>query len=1342
MLNNPEISSAIKGTIDLNNSNNKENLTDVLKKNLEEEKNKISPSSPVYIFCKSLKEINTPNENGWTPIYRSIIANNNLALIELLKLGADPNIPNNLGETPLYLCVDNQNYDSLMKLLEYNADANLAKKNGITPLHLAIKKKLENKYIIGLLNNNANPNILNKLYNQTATHLALINKSDEEILKILNNNKADIYGIKDKYDKTPFDYVKDLNDDDYLNKVINIFGKEKENTKCNNSIKLIEINLDDDFLNDKFTNINNNNYVFDKNNDLFNNFELELNQQKFSLDYNIDNILNNNNDKNNNGNISKIANNKNINNINNDEITNNNEIIKEISNSKKNNPLTLNIVDNNYLLNSLNNIDKLNKKNNNSETKNIISLPDYLKIENNNNNNIKEKIDIMYKFINNSDYQTKNKNIINNNNNNEKSSEKKNIPNLLSNNKLNTESLCYSISKEISEAKNQTQNKKEVENENDIDMNNKNYTNTSETDKEIIKTIISATAKKLKNSNNKSDDILNIENKKINIDKNIENNIFTPEIINILDNNDDKIKLNEMQRSRTSSFVINSKSKEEKINENKIINKDKEDNLTSITNNSNIFSELQMNSTISNLNKTKIDDDTLKDKDNENKISKINTNNTNNTTNINKINSIQNKETIGGEGDFEINLSISNFNDIQNQNINKQKTKEIEIIKKENKKEIKNNKNINYNLNKKIINENDKNKIKKTEIISKNQNQSQNNNNNHHRQISYHNNCNNKKNKNENDKEKSTINNEEENLTDITNKILNMLKEERNSDKIINNKNKENENPNKIKIYHNKNFLAKDRNNLNKCNSFKKINNTTRIISSYKDKKKYNYYKYDNNNYDDDYKSRSINKTDNKILYNKQKIGRHSSPEYNFNNQYSNKGNLTTDNSYKNNISYISILNKNSNNKINNNLNRRKKLNDKYPLYNPYDSFEENSNKNNNSHIIMYKNKNIFNKKKIIYEGNTLNNTTYSSFYNNTSRNYIKPSIFRNSIKTNSFSNNSNCNSYRNSNNKNILINDNSNNSNNSNNNTYLKNTNFNNFTIKPHRTISNTLLIRLRDWLISCDLLCYYNILIKNNMYNIDRYIDDIRYNKISISFKDIEELGIKKPGHIFRLLLKLEVDSGKIDNNLYNYIIEKFNINTITNNGVLTSSINDIRCCGLNCCSTNNNYNNNKRQLITNSNIYNDHHYIPNYNNYYEENRTNESEDESGENEINYIDIFSFLKINNLWKFKENFIHNGFDQIEYILIQLFSDYYFDKNILNDYMHIYLEEDKNIVLKVLYKEKKKLCNLLGIQYNNEQLKQILLSQPSSAEYYNNYMNSVISSNPTNHNNNSCCVIY
>ena len=77
----------------------------------------ISDTSPVYLFCTNKNGINSKNENGWTPIYRSIIANNLLALNELLNLGSDPNISNNLGETPLYLCVDIDNYDALIILL-------------------------------------------------------------------------------------------------------------------------------------------------------------------------------------------------------------------------------------------------------------------------------------------------------------------------------------------------------------------------------------------------------------------------------------------------------------------------------------------------------------------------------------------------------------------------------------------------------------------------------------------------------------------------------------------------------------------------------------------------------------------------------------------------------------------------------------------------------------------------------------------------------------------------------------------------------------------------------------------------------------------------------------------------------------------------------------------------------------------------------------------------------------------------------------------------------------------------------------------------------------------------
>ena len=189
---------------------------------------KINPSSPVFNFCKLTSEINTKNENGWTPIYKSVIANNLEALYDLLKLGADPNISNNLGETPLYLSVETNNYDALIISLQYKADCNISKKNGNTPLHIATKRN-KSSFISALLRNNANPNIINKLYSQTATHLAIINKVDENTLIEFNINKADIYNIKDKYDKTPFDYAKEVGDQNYINLLKKIIKKDINN---------------------------------------------------------------------------------------------------------------------------------------------------------------------------------------------------------------------------------------------------------------------------------------------------------------------------------------------------------------------------------------------------------------------------------------------------------------------------------------------------------------------------------------------------------------------------------------------------------------------------------------------------------------------------------------------------------------------------------------------------------------------------------------------------------------------------------------------------------------------------------------------------------------------------------------------------------------------------------------------------------------------------------------------------------------------------------------------------------------------------------------------------------
>ena len=243
--------------------------------NLKDKSNSlISDTSPVYLFCTNKNGINSKNENGWTPIYRSIIANNLLALNELLNLGSDPNISNNLGETPLYLCVDIDNYDALIILLKYNADTNIAKRNGTTPLHLAAKKNKDN-YMHALLRNKANPNLQNKLYSQTATHIAIINKINEEMLYIFHDYNADIYNIKDKYDKTPFDYAKELKDDEYMELIIKIFGDKnnENNSKRSKTLKFDKISEEIQLMNNKIFNAEKN----------FHNSNYNLKPEKISI---------------------------------------------------------------------------------------------------------------------------------------------------------------------------------------------------------------------------------------------------------------------------------------------------------------------------------------------------------------------------------------------------------------------------------------------------------------------------------------------------------------------------------------------------------------------------------------------------------------------------------------------------------------------------------------------------------------------------------------------------------------------------------------------------------------------------------------------------------------------------------------------------------------------------------------------------------------------------------------------------------------------------------------------------------------------------------------------------
>ena len=1151
----------------------------------EDASNLISDSSPIYSFCTSKNGINSKNENGWTPIYRSIIANNLEALNELLKLGSDPNIGNNLGETPLYLCVDVDNYDALIILLQYNADTNIPKRNGTTPLHLAAKKNKEN-YISALLRNNANPNMQNKLYSQTPTHLAIINKVSEDMLIIFKEHNADIYSIKDKYDKSPFDYAKELKDEEYINLLIKIFGENKDvsgkktktfdtNKISENIVKQADMNLN--------LNIKNN----------FHNSGYNILPEKLSNIYSGEDLKKED-----------------------FKLENNEESIK----SKKMGVLTSG--DNLYSDRSISN----NEESNKSKTDNINNI---INIENNNNNQNNLSEFEPESKINNENNGIDNEVINNNiNNNNNEIKSKNSLTKILKNN-INIDTKMIDNSKDIIISNNNNINKNlenNINKDNNIKIINEENNNkilNSNNDKEIIKNIISSTVKKIKvntntltsefssNNNNSISNpsskngfvkMINFSNETNNKESSTNNNNITnlDNIIKINNNND-------LINNGTSPFYLynNQKKLENELEIKQVnnissndINKEKDgmNEITPISNsktnnnnhsgNSNIFSETtQINALINipNNNMTQTEEE----------ISNININN-----NCNEIIKKIKEENIINE-----KISFNNDNNFYDASLEYSKSKSCIIN------DVTNN-NINNNTNNNINNSN-------TTALNQ-----------HHRQISYHNN-------------KSQINKRKKEE----------LEENININNIID---KENENPNNNEIiYYNKNYLtgnntpkqkeiitnqkeiiknkaiksrahsdinAKDISNIHKYNS---ITNKTNTINQ-----KIFTYTSPNLNKNTYLINTKLNFENNNDINNNMIL--HTNPNINISNLNETKDDFFSGNN--NNLS--SFLNTNKQNII-----FRESKNDN-STFNVYDEINEAKNQGRKTDTMatnfntINNNKNDNNKKlKNNKEKNIKNNFKTSSLGNTT-----LSSAVQNPFGTGKKSINSIINTGRNS--------------------------------INNIKNIPVNMLVRLRDWLISCDLLAYYNLLIENNFYDIDQIISDIKNNNNNLGFKEIEDLGIRKPGHIFRLLLKLEIDSGNLDNTIFNNIISKFNINcSLSNNIILTSSISDVKCCGI--CNKN----------------------FGNFNSYMK--RTNWP----------YNDIFSFLKFKELWNFKENFLHNGFDQLEYVLLQLFSKYKFNKNIMNDCFHIYNEKDKENVLNKLYEEKITISKELGIEYDENENK-------------------------------------
>ena len=1372
--------------------NSKENIS--INKNLESSK-----ISNAHLFYTKM-DINSQNELGYTPIYLAILSNDIIALNELLSLGANPNIPNNLGETPLYLSVDKENYDSLIILLQYNIDVNHAKKNGNTALHLATQKKLYN-YILALLRNGATPNIQNKLYGQTAMHLAVINQVNEDLLSLFHEYKGDIYNIKDKYDKTAFDYAKEKNDEYYIHLLIKIFGIDNfssdnknnycykdlmtwKDSKLSNNIKDIQIrkfnieDSDNDSLNDvKGLNNSYKNYNMSmgkmyniimnmKNCNNFNETNFQLNSSKDKINYDYIVMESNNESKLNDVNSSKndivqiVDNTKSFikgkDLASSDEEKSDNIIVRDISN------LNINFNSNTSNNNSIKS-DKIDK----------ISLSEFLPINtisikgcnndankenninnSNNNNNIKNNLYIAtnieryhinsntYSSANSKTYYNKNIYKNNTNNNNSCSNIYKSDSENIGINNINININTYKSNKTIS--------KKNV---------NTSFSS-SKQGKEIIKNIIHDTVKKvlvntISSSDNEISSNINLVSfkesisnnsisKKNSLDKNSNENIIESKINN--DIKEDKSK-SKMYDNITTSFMlyksnnqfINTNTNNNKtvnvenilsddLNTNKlIIQNNIEDNISNInvvnykdsskennvfitTTNSNIFSELQMNTNNNfslsysrnflteedNNNKTKVNEEnkmenTKKEYNNKNKLSlDLKESESNSNNNYKTKNDISlNINTINSNKSGSINSDIKNKNgtickiskNVIKKNI---RNKILNLTNKKIKNDDKSNQNnSDFLKSKSFIEEKVSDEIKDNfgmNIFNQDNQNIQNNKNKknkqiyqrHHRQLSYHINY------------KTCLNKEK----------------------------KESNEKNNNKIYHNKNNMINwyNKNNINAKKNNSKNNNINISTSSINNNKQNSSIK--------NLKIASIDSNKNNICLADCSMTSTSKNIKNTNNSNVSKSRNGSANTCINNKSQKTISNKNNN--INSNKIKKRK-----------NCSQDNINNNdcNKCNIIDYKNNSSQcskDNKKSMSSKNTItnlkeieNNQKNIKLKRNSGITTTNSNIQSNHFLSSNLSSNNNISRNKKNKRSNLNI------ENEHHYNDYNCDAEFNiynesyNYNLKE---ISTTILIHLRDWLISCDLLCYYNLLIKSGMYDIDSFINDYQEGITSIKYKDLENIGIKKPGHIFRFLLKLEIDSGIIDNYIYNYIIEKMNYNSFTSTLALTSSTNDIRFCGIPICNNGGCCGRKKTKIEG----------------------------------IFYNDLNGFLKNRDLLKFKANFIHNGFDKIEYILIQLFSKYEFNKQILNDCFHIYSERDKLNLLSKLLAEKKMICDDCNISFDSNELNKLIESKAKLNKYKknnehkrgnSNFSNFEIShskkkNNESNNDNNNMCIIF
>jgi hypothetical protein len=247
-------------------------------------------------------------------------------------------------------------------------------------------------------------------------------------------------------------------------------------------------------------------------------------------------------------------------------------------------------------------------------------------------------------------------------------------------------------------------------------------------------------------------------------------------------------------------------------------------------------------------------------------------------------------------------------------------------------------------------------------------------------------------------------------------------------------------------------------------------------------------------------------------------------------------------------------------------------------------------------------------------------------------------------------------------------------------------------------------------------NLQSYYDLFLEKGLIDIEKIIylanDPIK----KLNQNQLELIGVKKPGHIFKILTRIEFDANLINENLnflinpnlfYSNLSENINnnINKYSNENLklnLKISKQDFNCCGFN--------RENKANINSN----------------FKENKQNKN-----------IDLIEWLKFLNLTHLIKNFIHNGFDSIEYLLLQCFSIYFVDDNLLENYMHIYNKTERNKILDQLAKD----VNIINKKVINKSLN--LNINLNTIDFYSEYQKeNMLENNKMEAGCNSGCNIF